>query len=86
MAIWLPVTCVAVFPNALLLWVLCFGASIYSGVFLVLNLKEPVEQSLLPVKQFPTLAAIFGLHQVVALLLRTYVFTFNVDNSPTLDV
>lgn len=86
MAIWLPVSCVAVFPNPLWLWVLCFGASLYSGVFLVLNLQEPVKQSLVPVKQVPTLGAIFGLHQVVALLLRTYVFTYNVDNSPTADI
>jgi hypothetical protein len=86
MAIWLPVTCVAVFPNPLWLWVLCFGASIYSGVFLVLNLQKPVQESLLPVKQVPTLGAIFGLHQLVALLLRMYVFTYNTDNSPTADI
>lgn len=77
MAIWLPVTLLAIVPKALVLWALCLGASVYSGVFLVLNLKQPIQESLMPSRQFLTLAAIFVVHQVVGLLLRVYVFTYN---------
>lgn len=77
MTIWLPVTLLAIFPNALFLWGLCLGASMYSGIFLVLNLKQPIQESLMPSRQFLTLATIFAVHQAVAVLLRVYVFTYS---------
>jgi hypothetical protein len=80
MAIWLPVTLIAVFPEALWLWVVCLGASLYSGVFLILNLRQPVKESLVVSRQYPTLLTMFLAHQAVAVLLRVYVFTYNHDN------
>lgn len=77
MAIWLPVTLIAIFPKALFLWALCLGASLYSGIFLVLNLKQPIQESLMPSRQVLTLGAIFAVHQLVAVLLRIYVFTYS---------
>lgn len=81
MAIWLPVTLLAILPKALFLWGLCLGASLYSGIFLVLNLKQPIQESLMPSRQFLTLAAIFSVHQLVAVLLRVYVFTYNLPEA-----
>eukprot|EP00892_Ulva_mutabilis_P005863 jgi/Ulvmu1/3649/UM017_0063.1 len=77
MAIWLPVTLLAIVPKAIFLWSLCMGASLYSGIFLVLNLKLPIQESLMPSRQVVTLGVIFGAHQLVGLLLRVYVFTYN---------
>lgn len=78
MTVWLPVACLAVVPSAAFLWALCLAASAYSGVFLTLNLKAPVQESLVAGKQAMTLFAVFLAHQAVAVLLRLFVLTYRI--------
>jgi hypothetical protein len=78
MTIWLPVALLAIFPGQIYLWALCIAASVYSGIFLVLNLKSPVQESLVPSRQAMTLMFIFIAHQMVAIFLRTFVLTYTI--------
>jgi hypothetical protein len=80
MTIWLPVALLAVIPSTTFLWLLCFAASLYSGVFLTLNLKQPVQECLMPSKQAMTLLLIFVTHQAVALALRMFVLTYTIGS------
>jgi hypothetical protein len=82
LTIWIPVALLAMVPNGLFLWCLALGASLYSGVFLVLNLKKPVQESLVPSRQAMTLMFIFITHQMVALALRTLVLTYKIRLPP----
>ena len=78
MTVWLLVACLAVIPSSPFLWALCLAASVYSGVFLTLNLKSPVQESLVAGKQAVTLFAVFLAHQAVAILLRVFVLTYSI--------
>ena len=80
MTVWLPVACLAVIPSPVFLWILCIGASLYSGIFLTLNLKTPVQESLVPAKQAMTLFAIFLAHQAVGLTLRLFVLRYSIGS------
>ena len=79
MTIFLPVALLGVVPSALFLWALCLGATLYSGVFLALNLKQPIQESLVPSRQAMTLLLVFVSHQALAVLLRTYVLRYDLD-------
>jgi hypothetical protein len=82
MTIWMPVTLLAMVPNRIFLWCLALGASLHSGVFLVLNLKTPVQESLVPSRKAMTLLFIFITHQMVAIALRMLVLTYRIRLPP----
>ena len=50
-----------------------------SGVFLALNLKQPIQQSLVPSRQAMALLIVFVNHQALAVLLRPYVLRYDLD-------
>lgn len=79
MTIWIPVTLLAMVPSSTFLWCLALGASLYSGIFLTLNLKKPVQESLVPSRQAMTLLLVFLAHQMVAVALRTLVLTYKIE-------
>jgi hypothetical protein len=80
MTVWLPVACLAVIPSPIFLWALCAAAGAYSGVFLTINLKTPVQESLVMAKQAMTLFVVFVAHQVIALLLRLFVLRYSIGS------
>jgi len=88
MTIWIPVALLSTIPGSLLSWLLVSGATLYSGVFLVLNLRQPVQESLsTSVQQGVTLLVVFAFHLVTGMLLKLLVFRYNFDGhyalSPT---
>lgn len=82
MTIWIPVSIVSIVPNDLFHWLLAMGASLYSGVFLVVNLKQAIAESLATkTKQFFTIIAVFAAHLATGVLLRVFVFTYAVGDT-----
>lgn len=80
MTVWLPVACLAVVPSPIFLWVLCLAASAYSGIFLTINLKAPVQESLVVAKQAMTLFTVFVAHLAIAVLLRVFVLRYSIGS------